>query len=359
MARKSLGHVELEWECPKCGNRNPGGQRVCGGCGFPQPEHVEFQNPVSAQLVEDEKKLAQAAAGPDLHCPYCNARNPAQATTCVQCGGDLTDAAARARGEVVGALRDDPDATLKCRVCGTENPASAFTCSACGAPLRAAPKKPAPKPQPESGKGGCGWMTIAAILAGVALFVFALFYFFTGSAQSLDTTVVEARWARTIEVQALTPVTHSAWRTDIPAGATILSCREEVERTVSEPVPNSREVCGTPFVIDEGTGFGEVVQECQYEVLAQYCDYETLEWRTYDEVELSGTGHDMRWPTIPLSDEYREGARRETLQCVLQGDGRTFTYRITNPSLFDACNPGQHWQLDLNRAGGINSVAPR
>ncbi|MEX1018448.1 MAG: zinc ribbon domain-containing protein [Litorilinea sp.] len=357
MARKSLGHVELEWQCPTCGNRNPGSSRVCSGCGAPQPDHVEFKNPVSTDLIEDPDKLAQAAAAPDIHCPYCNARNRADATICVQCGGDLTDGAARTEGQVIGALQNDPAAQIACRVCGAENPASAYTCKSCGAPLRATAAEP--KPEPEKSKGGCSWVAIAVVLGVIGLIIFGVFYFFTGSAETVDATVVEARWSRTIEVEALMPVAHEAWREDIPQDATLLACRQEVQRTVSDPVPNSREVCGTPYVIDEGTGFGEVVQECEYEVLAEYCEYESLEWGRYDEVQLTGTGHDLRWPVIPLTEDHRAGAQSQTLQCVLSADGRTFTYRTTSESIFASCNPGSQWMLELNRAGGISSIAPQ
>ena len=77
MARKTVGHIELIWRCPKCGSANPGPQRFCTGCGAAQPRGVKFEQPVGAELISDENKKKEAAAGPDIHCPYGGARNPA------------------------------------------------------------------------------------------------------------------------------------------------------------------------------------------------------------------------------------------------------------------------------------------
>src|SRR6185369_9906953 len=89
---------------PNCATNNPGLQKTCKNCGAPQPENVQFHAPTGQQeLLKDEKKIAQAQKGADFHCPYCGTRNPADATTCSQCGGDLTGAAQRVSGMVVGA----------------------------------------------------------------------------------------------------------------------------------------------------------------------------------------------------------------------------------------------------------------
>ena len=103
MARKTVGHIELIWRCPKCGSANPGPQRFCTGCGAAQPRGVKFEQPVGAELISDEAKKKEAAAGPDIHCPYCGARNPAGTEICKQCGGDLLGGERREAGEVLGA----------------------------------------------------------------------------------------------------------------------------------------------------------------------------------------------------------------------------------------------------------------
>jgi len=112
MVKKTLGYVELEWRCPRCGSRNPGPEKTCNGCGAPQPEDVEFEQPAEEELVTEESEIERAKAGPDVHCAYCGARNPADAEICTQCGADLTEASARVSGRVVGAHRDKPAADV-------------------------------------------------------------------------------------------------------------------------------------------------------------------------------------------------------------------------------------------------------
>ena len=107
MARKTIGYVELEWTCPRCHNRNPGTNQFCNGCGGPMPEDVEFEQPLEEKLLKDTEKIARAKAGPDRHCPYCEARNRGDVKFCGGCGGDLSDAAIRKAGHVLGAHRHD------------------------------------------------------------------------------------------------------------------------------------------------------------------------------------------------------------------------------------------------------------
>ena len=104
MAKKSIGFVELIWTCPRCTTKNPGPNKFCTACGAPQPENVAFEQAPDAKLITDAEKIARAKAGPDIHCPYCNARNPAGSKFCGACGGDQSGAKARASGGVVGAF---------------------------------------------------------------------------------------------------------------------------------------------------------------------------------------------------------------------------------------------------------------
>ena len=91
MQRKSKGFVELEWVCPNCEGRNPGAVKTCQQCGAPQPENVQFQRASNEKIITDEKSVAAAKAGADIHCGFCGTRNPATATVCSQCGADLKE----------------------------------------------------------------------------------------------------------------------------------------------------------------------------------------------------------------------------------------------------------------------------
>ena len=98
MPRESLGYVKLEWTCPNCGGRNPGPEKTCLSCGSPQPEDVQFEEAPDKELIQDEKELERAKAGPDIHCGFCGTRNPAGTLECSQCGADLVHGAILRRG---------------------------------------------------------------------------------------------------------------------------------------------------------------------------------------------------------------------------------------------------------------------
>jgi predicted nucleic acid-binding Zn ribbon protein len=112
MARKELGHIELQWTCPNCGGINPGPDKVCNTCGAPQPEDVQFEQPERQELITDKEVETKAEAGADIHCPFCGTRNPAGAKICSQCGGDLVEGRKRETGHVVGAYQTGPAAKV-------------------------------------------------------------------------------------------------------------------------------------------------------------------------------------------------------------------------------------------------------
>mgnify|MGYP003973403401 FL=1 len=101
MAKRSSKFIQLEWECPGCDARNPGPEQSCLSCGAPQPDNVEFVAPADRKFVTDEKSLKRAKAGADIYCAFCETRNLATATDCIQCGADLAEGKRRkAGGEV-------------------------------------------------------------------------------------------------------------------------------------------------------------------------------------------------------------------------------------------------------------------
>ncbi|MBM3190390.1 MAG: hypothetical protein FJZ90_16940, partial [Chloroflexi bacterium] len=122
MARKRLGYIELEWTCPSCSSRNPGTTKTCHTCGAAMPDDIQFELPAEQKLDTSEETAKRVAAGPDIHCPYCGARNPGDAKVCAQCGGDLTQGAKRAAGEVLGAFKTGPAPEVACPSCGAPNP---------------------------------------------------------------------------------------------------------------------------------------------------------------------------------------------------------------------------------------------
>ena len=368
MSKKSLGYVELEWICPSCSTRNPGSKKTCLSCGLPQPEDVQFEQPAQEKLVQDEAKLKQARAEPDIHCHYCGSRNSAGAAMCSQCGADLSKGARRAEGRVVGSHRDQPVAATHCPACGTANAPDASKCSQCGAslvspqPIEDLPQaSPAPtNPVARSvGKvgifGGIGVIGLLAILC-VAL---AVGYFVLAS-RTTDRigTVNGISWERSITIEEQVPVEHNAWRNEIPTGGGMVSCQPRLYRTVDEPVANSREICGTPYTVDSGTGFGEVVQDCQYEVYEDYCVYTVQEWREVDNFELGGDDSSPHWPTVSLASSQREGERHEQYYCHFSTDSGPNRYGSGDPQLLALCQIGSQWVLKVNAFDTITDMEP-
>lgn len=355
---KELGYVELEWTCPTCKTRNPGTVKICQGCGAAQPQNVQFETPTGADLVKDQEKIAQAKAGPDIHCGFCGARNPAGAKTCHQCGADLTQGKARQSGQVVGAFDTSAPKEVKCPSCGMQNPASARTCVRCGAPLaRPQPQAaPAPAAAAATGSGNMGWVfaaIIVLVVIGLGAFVFMGF-------RTSDTVaqVSSARWERSIDIIAPVPVRNSAWRDQLPAGAANISCRQELRYTSGEPTAGAQEVCGTPYTIDTGTGLGRVVQDCEYQVYDDMCSYTTLQLGVVNTVVAQGTGFAPAWPVASLAAEQRLGDRHEQYVCEFSAGGDTYSFTVRSLDEYEQCQPGSEWKLQVNAFGDVVSAEP-
>ncbi|MEW5957796.1 MAG: zinc ribbon domain-containing protein [Chloroflexota bacterium] len=364
MTRKSVGYVQLEWTCPNCQTRNPGPQKTCSSCGLPQPENVKFEQPAQEKLIKDQAAIAQAQAGPDIHCHYCGARNPVTAKTCSQCGAALSEGAARASGQVLGAFRDQPAQPITCPNCGAANPADAPRCGQCGAslvkpaPLQARATAAAPRRFPLIGAVA---VIILLLICGACATYFVLFN------RTEDTTgqVQAVAWTRTVVIEALTPVTHEGWRDQIPAGAVIGTCTRKVHHTEDRPTGQTREICGTPYTVDKGTGYGEVVQDCTteevtepVEVYADSCQYKVQVWQAVDKLTLQGNDLNARWPDPALRAGQRAGERQESYSITFQTEQDTYTYETGNADLFTQAQIGSRWILEVNTFNTVTGIKP-
>jgi predicted nucleic acid-binding Zn ribbon protein len=356
MTKKQLGYVELEWVCPNCETRNPGPQKFCNGCGAAQPHDVEFEQALEEKMLTDEEQIARAQIGPDVHCPYCGARNAGDAKFCGACGGDLSSAEARESGQVVGAHRHEHAADVICPSCGTANPASNKSCTNCGAQLE---KESAPIPEPSTAPSTAKkGLPILAILGGglaCALVAAAIFFLFIQT-EELTGLVSAVRWERSIPVEALAPVEREAWRDEIPLDVEVGACSQEHRYTSDSPESNSTEVCGTPYTVDTGSGFGEVVQDCVYEVYDDRCTYTAMDWAVFDTVTLAGTDLNPSWPEVSLTDDQREGDPTEEYIVTFSSDGDMYSYTVNDVGEFSQFEPGSTWILNVNALGSISSV---
>jgi hypothetical protein len=358
VAKKTLGYEELQWACPNCEGINPGSEKTCGNCGAPQPDDVKFEQKARGELLQDGEAITKAKAGPDIHCPYCRTRNHGDAETCVQCGGDLVGGEVRKSGEVLGAFQTRAEQIVTCPRCGTENPDSAMTCSQCGGGIHQQ-KEEAPTtavtPLKTQKKKGTPALLIAAIVIFCCI-VGALIYFLFFRSENVSGTVTGVGWERTIAIEGLVPVEYSDWHDQIPSDGEILECRQEVRSVESEPQPNAEEICGTPYSVDMGGGYAEVVQDCEYRVYEAYCSYSVIEWAVVDTISLSGRDFDPDWPDSSLTTDERMGSRSETYVIYFDADDQDYTYSIDNFEQFQAFEIGSQWNLEVNAIGGVLSV---
>src|SRR5581483_1575309 len=355
MPQEELGYVELEWTCKNCGTRNPGTRKNCISCGAAMDAPTQFQLPAQQELIKDDAKLSTAGIGPDVACPYCGTRNPANATTCKQCGGDLRDARARMAGGVLGAFDDTPQPEIKCQTCGTLNPANALKCKSCGASLQR--PKPAPAPQAAAPPRGFNALLIGGIVALLLLCAGAGYFLFGRTTDTIG-TVASVNWQRTIAIMAQATVRDAAWQDQIPAGANVLGCEWKPRRYSDLPEPNSEKVCGTPYVIDQGNGTGKVVQDCQYLVKEQYCSFTRLQWSVVDTLAARGTDFNPYWPALSLQNQQREGNRAEEYHVLFDARGERHTYSPANANEFAKYKIGSQWKLTINGLGSIVKTEP-
>ena len=324
MARKSLGFVPLIWVCPFCNTQNPGPIKTCTSCGAPQPDDVEFLQVDEEEFnfIKDEALIRMAKAGPDIHCPYCGTRNTAGAELCTNCGGDLSQGGkARKTGE---KIRTSAEAQ--------------------------SPSEPEPAPTPKKKISRTG--TILIILAGLALVAACIVaILWITRTEDINAIVTDVEWERSIAIEAYTTVTKEAWWDEIPEDGELQTCTEKHRYTSDEPEANATEVCGEEYVEDTGTGVGEVVQDCSYEVYDDYCEYTIMDWVIIDEVTETGYDLDPFWPEVALALDEREGERTEDYTIFFAGDGETYEYKTSDESEFLMASPGSEWILEVSKLG--------
>lgn len=354
--RRTVGYIQNEWTCPNCGTRNKGGDKTCDNCGAPQPENVQFELPSEQKLVTDENQVKAAQKGADIHCPFCGTRNPADAKTCSQCGGDLVEGKAREAGRIMQAPPPQPK-VVKCDNCGAENPGSNALCSNCGSPLpkiaaaQAVAPAAAPARPPVAGMNlgkpkKTNWLLIGGVLGFLAICCVVVGAMFFLPTKSVSATVVDVHWQTSVPLQEIRAVDYNNERGSPPSDAYNVSCRNE-----------SRDVC-EQRTIDKGNGYSEVVEECHTET-EQYCSYTVDEWTTIQTYTLDGNDLYPVYEDPSIASGQRLGNESEELTVTFSTEeGEQKTYSPDSLSEFQQFQVGTTWNLKMNALGGITSVEP-
>lgn len=354
MPQETVGYVKLEWTCKRCGSKNVGTTKICATCGNVMSATDQFERPAQPALIKDEKEIAAAQAGPDITCKYCGARNRGDAPVCSQCSADLKEGTARPAGQALGAFETTAKPAVKCPYCGELNPATALKCQKCAGSL--APR-PIDQPPPAVKSAAPPARTGLFAALGLAALAVCVFVFILMSRTSDTLAAVQGvQWQRSIAILGFRPVTHAAWQDQIPADAQPGACTARVRRTQSEPAPNADKICGTPYTLDQGNGTGKVVQDCEYQVKDQWCDYTRAEEVVVDTAVARGTADNPQWPEINLLTGQRAGDRAEKYLVTFSSDDKRFEYEPKDAAEFAKYRINSRWKLTVNGFGQVVSV---
>jgi hypothetical protein len=178
------------------------------------------------------------------------------------------------------------------------------------------------------------------VLLVLAAFVVAAAYL--GLRRTEETlTVAGFEWERRVAVEAWRTVREQAWEGSVPAGARVVSRRQEVHHTERDQVGTRRVKAGHR---DLGNGFFEDVyrDEPVYRERPVYrtrVAYDVQRWVPDRTVRASGQDHAAHWPDPQLRTGEREASRAEKLVVLLNGER---TYRMELPEArWAALQPGQ------------------
>lgn len=279
---------------------------ACVGCGATRDKDVTFFLEEDAEEVTDEALLARARGGADWLCRFCGDSNTPDRDRCRNCGAEKGTAPSR-------EVRELP----------------------LGSPPPPAPARAVATPSPRRFHP----VVAGVLLALVALVVLAAYLGLRRTEETL--TVAGFEWERHVAVEAWRTVREQAWESSVPAGARIVSRRQEVHHTEHERVGTRRVKSGHR---DLGNGFFEDVyrDEPIYRDRPVYdtrVTYDVERWMPDRTVRASGRDHAARWPDPGLRSGEREATRGEKLVVVLRG---TKTYRMELPEArWAALQPGQ------------------
>lgn len=277
------------WDCPSCGRKKIDGPRKdCPECGAPRNENVEFYTSDDAPEVKDPELVARAKAGADWICQFCGADNPAKEELCSGCGASKDGTKKREQKLIL----DNPP-----------------------------PAKP---------KSGGGKKILYAVLGGLALLVFGVWFLFVRSSP-MTMSVQRIVWTKTLLTERLTTVVEEAWADSVPPGARVVS---ETTRQKTERVQNGTERVKVGKR-DLGNGMFEDVYEdrprwVERQVDAKWARYEIERWIDGQRLQNRAEGGaEPDEPRFTPTRTERVRNRDEEVAIALQNDaGKAYSYDL-------------------------------
>ena len=101
-----------------------------------------------------------------------------------------------------------------------------------------------------------------------------------------------------------------------------------------------------------------MVQDCQFEILAPYCEYTVQEWQVVDEAKQNGSDLAPVFASPQLSNNQRLGSQQASYVIVFEADKGQYTYNVSSLDEFQQFQIGSQWILKINSFGNIVSVEP-
>jgi hypothetical protein len=171
-------------------------------------------------------------------------------------------------------------------------------------------------------------------------------------------TVQSVRWEYSLPIEEFGPLENSDWESLLPIEAQVITCEDRYREDSDEPAPKATEVCGTPYTVDTGGGYAEVVQDCTYQVYESYCTYTVDEWHTVETVTQSGNNYSPFWPEPVLRSNQRLGQEGSEVYIVIfTSDGEEYVFTTDDFDLYQQLQIGTTWNLEV-RSGKVLSIEP-
>lgn len=359
--------LEGRWDCSSCGRVGNMGHDVhCPGCGKPRGA-VTFYLPENPEAIADAERLAEAKAGPDWVCAYCEASNRSIADHCTGCG------AARAEGKarVVGG--------------GDEKELSAEQ-------IRQNEWRAAHPPAPrKSHTTSIVLGLLACLFVGCSGFGTIGFLIRAGGEQGVGgpafrwgaprsgawVTVTSKHATRSIVVETEKRVQDSSWCSSAPADAHVLDRRSKQDGTRCEwrdPRATRRPLAAIGFFGTKnlGNGYFESTPDrssssssssdsseskCRnIPVYRDWCSWEAMRWVAVRTPSRARNDALPEWPPVELRAGEREGAHTQVLGYEAQTSDGELVKMTADESRWIALTPGAKYAATFSFFGGLKSV---
>ena len=174
--------------------------------------------------------------------------------------------------------------------------------------------------------------------------------------EQITGTVENVSWTITIPIEEYKFTQKEDWLSNIPNDVNLDFCESRYHHTQSEPAPNAEEICGTPYTVDQGSGYAEVVQDCQYRIFLDYCNYTIEDWVAVDQYIMSGVDHIISTPDIKLSSNQIAGEQEEIYTIFFSTPEALLKFSTDDRSLFYQCQIGSEWTLEVNNYNSITAI---